>query len=333
MSKKGHPALIGLFVIGAAALALAGLMLFGGGGLWREKQVNVLYFSGSVKGLSVGSPVMLRGVTIGQVKDIRVLCDLHDLSFRIPVIIETDPDLILTVDQGREQSVGRRGTVPREFIDKLISRGLRGQLQLQSLVTGQLFVQLDLFPKAPLRLVGTAGAYQEIPTIPSSFEEVSKTLEQIPLDQLVQKVMRTLSGIESLVNNPDLAASLGAAREALVGVRDLTGRVDARLAELVTSVGSTMEEVKILARDLDGQVHPLGTSLLQAAGAARRAFERTDAALATLEGTVADGSVERRELRRALKEVAEAARAVRILAEELDMQPDLLLKGRQGGEP
>lgn len=329
MKKKPNPALIGGFVLSALVLIIIGLMVFGSGRLWTEKRSFVLYFSGSVKGLNVGSPVMFRGVTIGVVRDIRVIADPGDLSLRIPVVIDTEPGLIRSASGGPDLTE-RDGT---DFIKLLIERGLRAQLQLLSLVTGQLFVQLDFFPESPIRYGGQNETLIEIPTIPSNIEEVSKTLGQIPLDQLALKVVSTLDGIERLVNAPELAASIGNLNASFKAVQELARNVDARMAELVTSVGGTMDEVRILARDIDQQVAPIGESVRTAAGAASQAFLRMESALAKLEGTLAEGSPERRDLHQALGEVQDAARAVRGLAEALELQPEMLLKGRKGGKP
>jgi paraquat-inducible protein B len=329
MKRKPNPILIGGFVLSALALIIIGLMVFGSGRLWTETRSYVLYFSGSVKGLNVGSPVMFRGVTIGAVRDIRVIADPSDLSLRVPVIIEIEPGLIRPATGGPDLT--KRDGI--DFLKLLVDPGLRAQLQLQSLVTGQLFVQLDFFPESPIRYAGQNETLEEIPTIPSNIEEVSKTLGQIPLDQLALKVVSTLDGIERLVNAPELTASIGNLNESFKAVQELARNVDARMAELVTSVASTMDEVRILARDIDRQVEPVGDRVRMAAVAASQAFQRMESALTRLERTLAEGSPERRDLHQALGEVQDAARAVRGLAEALELQPEMLLKGRQGGKP
>jgi paraquat-inducible protein B len=88
--KRANPAVIGGFVIGAVALLVIGLLVFGGAGWFVQRDTFIAYFPGSVKGLHVGAPVDFRGVTIGQVKEIRVLFDPRQLDARIPVIMELD---------------------------------------------------------------------------------------------------------------------------------------------------------------------------------------------------------------------------------------------------
>ena len=329
MSRKFSATAIGIFVIGAIGIVLAALMLFGSGWLWRDVKVNVVYFSGSVKGLTIGSPVTFRGVKIGQVKDIRVICDTRDLTFRIPVLIETDLERIEAVgtDQGRISGA----VTPEKFMHLLVQRGLRAQLQMQSLVTGQLFVQLDFFPDSPIRYIGKNEKYQEIPTVLSNFEEVSRTLQQIPLDQVVQKVMTTLDGIDKLVNNPELAGSIHSLNQALQGVRTLAGSIDQEMGRLASNVSGTMGKVSTLAEHLNAQVVPVTTDLHATLESTRQAFAQAATALARVDATLAPASPERVALRQALEELAGAARSVRVLAEALELHPEMLLQGRKEG--
>ena len=328
MNRKLSPTLIGAFVLGAVAIALAAVALFGSGRLWRETRINVVYFSGSVKGLTVGSPVMFRGVPIGQVRDIRVICDTRDLTFRIPVLIETEIDKIQAM--GDDKLAAEQAS--DDFIRLLVKRGLRAQLQMQSLVTGQLFVQLDFFPDTTPNFIGKKEKYQEIPSVLSNYEEVSRTLEQIPLDRLVQKVMNTLDGIDKLVNSHELADSLSNLNEVLKQVKALAKGVNAEMGHLVSNVSGTMAKVGTLAEDLDGQIVPVSSDLRSTLDAVRRSFGTAESALKKLDTGLSPQAPERTELRQALQEIAAAARAVRVLADAIDMQPEMLLKGRQGGE-
>jgi paraquat-inducible protein B len=67
MSKPANKTLIGAFVVGAVALAVAAIVLFGSGRFFKDMDQWVAIFPGSVKGLNVGSPVVFRGVQVGQV--------------------------------------------------------------------------------------------------------------------------------------------------------------------------------------------------------------------------------------------------------------------------
>ncbi len=129
MGKKVSPTLIGAFVIGAVALAVLGVFVFGSGQFFKKTRPYVMYFPGSVNGLSVGSPVKFRGVQLGQVTNIELVFDAaaQDQAPRIPVYAELDPKKIIVEGTTMKMSDPR---MLQAFFDK----GLRAQLQSQSLV-------------------------------------------------------------------------------------------------------------------------------------------------------------------------------------------------------
>ena len=157
MSRKANPTLIGAFVLGAAALTLAALLLLGLGDLWRDKLRAVLYFEGSVRGLNVGSAVMFRGVQVGRVVGIKLYMDPSSGEALIPVLVEFTPDVVLPSRSPDEQ------LDPDEALDLMIEKGLKGRLETQSLLTGLLMIEMDMLPDEPVLGVvgqdGTAVAY------------------------------------------------------------------------------------------------------------------------------------------------------------------------------
>ena len=205
--NQASPALVGAFVIGAIALIVTGLLVFGGTGWFVERNTYVAYFPGSVKGLRVGAPVDFRGVTVGEVTDIKVLFNPQEVSARIPVIMELDPSQI-------EVTGGDAIVSQEEDAERLIEAGFRAQLQSQSLLTGLLFVNLDFYPDAPVRLVGGDVPYPEIPTIPSDLEQLQQSagdvaarlpdlLDQMNglLGELNQALDQTSGDFSSIVSN------------------------------------------------------------------------------------------------------------------------------------
>jgi len=174
MSKKANKTLIGAFVVGAVILLIMSLIVFSSGKLFHRKNKYVLFFEGSIKGLAIGAPVTFKGVKIGEVKDIRLVYDPTSRFAFIPVIIETQPDLI-------------KGTPTKRSRDNfafLVENGLRAQLDMQSLLTGQLVVALDFFPDKPARLLGLIKEYPEIPTVPSLLGELQKDIGDIHLKEI-----------------------------------------------------------------------------------------------------------------------------------------------------
>src|SRR5512143_3429778 len=188
MGKPVSKILIGAFVLGALALTFGGIVVLGSGALFRDINEVVMFFEGSVGGLQVGAPVTFRGVAVGEVSGIKIVYDSEKSEFRIPVTAQIYPDRI------QKLSLNHQKLTPQELMDM----GLRAQLQLQSFITGQLSIQLDFYPGTPVRLVGAAKAgfssrVQEIPTIPTPIQKIEKSIEQIPLDEVIRDARDTLA--------------------------------------------------------------------------------------------------------------------------------------------
>jgi paraquat-inducible protein B len=250
--KRANPAVIGGFVIGAVALLVIGLLVFGGAGWFVQRDTFIAYFPGSVKGLHVGAPVDFRGVTIGQVKEIRVLFDPRQLDARIPVIMELDATQI-------DVAGGAPVLTQPEGAKELIDAGLGAQLQLQSLLTGLLFVNLDFYPKGQARLVGGDQPYTEIPTIPSDLEQLQESAADVAarlpdlLDQLNgvlaemnRALDRTSDDFSSIVS--DVAVISEELREF---TPELVGRT-AEAADDIRRVAGTLEDLLEANRDAIG---------------------------------------------------------------------------------
>jgi paraquat-inducible protein B len=250
--KRANPAVIGGFVIGAVALLVIGLLVFGGAGWFVQRDTFIAYFPGSVKGLHVGAPVDFRGVTIGQVKEIRVLFDPRQLDARIPVIMELDATQI-------DVAGGAPVLTQPEGAKELIDAGLGAQLQLQSLLTGLLFVNLDFYPKGQARLVGGDQPYTEIPTIPSDLEQLQESAADVAarlpdlLDQLNgvlaemnRALDRTSDDFSSIVS--DVAVISEQLREF---TPELVGRT-AEAADDIRRVAGTLEDLLEANRDAIG---------------------------------------------------------------------------------
>ena len=159
MSKKSNPTLIGGFVLGAVALIVVALAVFGSGKLLGRHPRAVAFFQGNIQGLSVGAPVNLRGVQIGTVTDIQIRLDVNTMQPIIPVYMEFDPNHLRI--KGEVTAAEIAGQEP---LKRAIANGLHARLATQSLVTGQLAVELDLDPTEPRRLAGADPSTVEIPT-------------------------------------------------------------------------------------------------------------------------------------------------------------------------
>jgi paraquat-inducible protein B len=316
VSERANPTLIGAFLLGAIALVVTGLMVFGGGRFFTEKVNYVAYFPETVSGLNDGAPVNFRGVKVGTVHRIEVQFDAQDLSVRIPVYLQ--------LERRRIREIG--GTIPEiNFIPELIERGLRAQLQLQSIVTGQLSVQLDILPNRPARYVDPVGEFPEMPTIPSSMQQFTETMESLSIEELVNDARQVLAGLKTLVNSPELA-------ELLTGVNEFVN--SGELLGLVTHTNEAIDDVQALVSNIDGRVGSLSTSveltLTEASETLEEVQKTLDAARQAL-SIAAEGSPMRYEFEKMLGELTAAARSIRLLAEYLERNPDALVRGKPGG--
>ncbi|MGH6897345.1 MAG: MlaD family protein [Geminicoccaceae bacterium] len=276
--SKANPAVIGAFVIGAIALIVIGLLVYGGAGWFVQRNQYVAYFPGSVKGLRVGAPVDFRGVSIGQVTDIRVIFDPEEVSARIPVIIEFDPTQIQLA--GAEQMVA-------DDTDRLIEGGLRAQLQSQSLLTGLLFVNLDFHPDAPARLVGGDEPYPEIPTIPSGLEQLQQSAGDIAmrLPDMVDRLAGVLTSIDEELsrNRGDIRQIVADVATTAEAIRDQTPEINRIMATARDATGdvrraaATLEQILQTNRDAIGALIDEWTVT---AGSVRRMADQVNAAIA-----------------------------------------------------
>ncbi|HSP96624.1 MAG TPA: MlaD family protein, partial [Candidatus Dormibacteraeota bacterium] len=270
MGKKGSPAIVGAFVLGALALAVVGVLVFGSGKFFRHTVEVVMYFPGSVDGLSTGAPVKFKGVDIGTVTNIQLVlrAGKKGPEARIPVYAVLDPSKIVTEGQNI------RFPNP-EARDELINRGMRAQLQSQSMLTGLLFIQLDFFPDTQVHFVEKQPSDPpEIPTIPTALEQAStqareiiNDLRQIDFKGMVDEANRALAGLTKIANDPALRSAL----DQLPGtMKNLNGAVDSANA---------------LLRRVERQVDPLSSELHTTLVGAQRAMgtvEQTASAATTL---------------------------------------------------
>jgi paraquat-inducible protein B len=310
MSKKASPTAVGLFTLAGLALVVVGIVIFGSGRYFAETAKFVLYFDGSVKGLGLGADVKFRGVSIGSVTDVGVVFNAEDFSFAIPVHIEVDLDRFRTLDGAAPTQKLAKLRGRSSLFDLLIDRGLRAELKLESLLTGQLFIEIDFHPDTPVIHRARPGEVQELPTIQSKLALITKTIETIPFEHVVEKVTSSLEAIERLLNAPELGSS-------------------------IRSLDQTLIETRGLVKDAREKLGGLSQEIGGAASGLRKSGEQLDKLLANLTEMTQGGDDLREEVTKALRELVDAARALRLLAETIEARPDVLLRGKgpaTGGE-
>ena len=192
---------------------------------YTSKARFVLHFDESVRGLAVGAPVEFKGIKIGAVTGIRLEYEPKSGKFRIPVVIEIEPERV--VERAPAPGEGLRAA-PQATFEALVKRGLRARLQTGNLLTGQLFVELDMHPKSKIRLAQVPGPYPELPTIPGgigqmtvSVESILAKLDRIDLEAIGEDLQGTLAGTSKLANQAELERSIADLSASLASLRSI----------------------------------------------------------------------------------------------------------------
>lgn len=321
MSKRGNPKLIGAFVVGATALVIAGILIFGSGRWFSERPIFVMFFEGSVKGLNVGAPVVFRGVKIGSVKEVSLFFSSADLVVRIPVLVEFEPERVKIIN-GDETG---KGTYLRE----MIAKGMKAQLQVQSLLTGQLMIDLDFHPDKPIRLVRDQSdlAYPEIPTVPSAIEQLGETLQKIDLEKMAKDLSATLDGINELVKSPELMATIKNLNLTVQDLQSLARKINDQVDPLAQEMGGTLQEARTMFNHINTTIPPLAADIGQTAKAASEAVVNLEAALQRSTG---EDSAFFYRLNRALEDISSMARSIQVWSDYVERHPEALLQGKGG---
>jgi len=325
MSKQANKKAIGAFVLAALALAVAAIVIFGSGKFFAKTYQYVAFFQGSVKGLRVGAPVVFRGVKIGEVTKMMIYALRDEQSYEIPVILEIEAENF--------HSIGSKIKDRKQYLQDIIKKGLRAQLQMQSIVTGQLMINIDFYPNSPVKLVGTqkidiAKGVMEIPTIQATLQKLEKTLEEVPIGEMVKSVNNSLKAIEALVTSEELPKSLHYFKQTMKDMRDFVRHVDQKIDPLAADLGQALKDAQTLLRNVDSHVDPLAVSMKNTAAAARPAVNEVERAFANIAALTDKGSEERKQLNRTLKEFQAAARSIKVWAEYLERHPEALIRGK-----
>ena len=189
MQQKKTYKMVGLFVIiGLAALAGVVLKYASQRFTTNQDDLVVMYFEESIRGLSVGSSVVFKGVEVGKVADISLLANLKEGTFKTPVLVLFDIENSMT-------TIGLTELDDKQMLDNLIAKGLRARLISANYLTGQLMIELVMDAKTPAVLRGT-GKYWEIPTELSSFAMLSQDLEEVPLRETLSRLGNIIQDME-----------------------------------------------------------------------------------------------------------------------------------------
>ncbi len=279
MSKKANFFAIGIFVVTASLIAVM-ILIFFGSSKFRKHTVPVLVtFQGSTNGLMKGSKVKTYGVEIGSVTDIMI----HKLpgsdEVVIPVLIEIDTDKLLNL-----MGAGNSDRIDNNKIVKsMIDSGGYAKLGMESIVTGQLFVEIQLGIKDDGYVLESErfGDYLSLPTVPTELQLMMASLQSIMTNlgstdfkgmieetkltigefrtELqgfeIQNMGENLNGLladtRTLVNNPHLKEAIGDLNQVLGSLKDFTESLDKNEDGLLERLDQSMDQLEGTLQELE----------------------------------------------------------------------------------
>ncbi|TCW76293.1 mammalian cell entry protein [Burkholderia sp. SRS-46] len=195
----------------------------------------VMDFNQSLRGLAVGAPVDFRGIVLGEVTNIGIDYDPKAKNFTMPVTMNLYPERLGRRFRDTIESKGEPAR--REIVERLVTRGLRGQLRTGNLLTSQLYVALDFFPKAPAAKFDAKRVPLELPTVPNELEElqvqvadIAKKLDKVPFEQIGKNLNSTLANADRLFKQLDTQVA-PEARDTLTAAKQTFSAAEATLQQ------------------------------------------------------------------------------------------------------
>ncbi len=301
---KAKPAVVGGFILGGLALAVAVVLLFSGRQLFSTTVHAVVYFQESVANLEIGAPVTFRGVRVGTVTRIAVTLNMTDLTARIPVYLDLDPSKVFLKTNGAAQA--------ETSFDRLLKAGLRAQLDMQSLVTGQLRVDLDLEPNTAAVKVGGNTDRPEIPSVPSKLKTLEGAISELPLKEITENARQALAAMQHV--SEELAVGIGPLADSLKQTLD--------------AAHVTLEDIDRLAVDGRQQLAANGDRLERVLASTDRTMHQAETLMVSLNSMTTPDSQIRGDLQAALRDLAASASSLRGFSREIERDPSAILSGR-----
>jgi phospholipid/cholesterol/gamma-HCH transport system substrate-binding protein len=306
---------LGLFVVVGIVLALTTITFLGAQSLKKQVVSYQTYFDESVQGLEVGSPVKFRGVTVGTVSAIGIATDRRHVAVTSELAIVDLSDLGLSVGKGDKSKI----RVPPDLRMQIASQG----------ITGVKFLLIDFFatkdnppPELPFP-VPENYIPAAVSTMKNLEDAVVRAVNRIPeiaegIVVILVKVNRLLDDLQRGKLLEDGAATLTRANQVLESLQgelnqSHVGKLSTQAQEALALLNETIARTNTLLSHLDGDKGLL-------ASAQRASNAMGDVAVSA--GTLGP------ELEETLRDVQEFSGAIQRVADALERDPDMLLKGR-----
>lgn len=338
MSIKANPTAVGGFVIGAIFLIVVSFLVLGSGRFFKNDLRLMAVFPGTVKGLHVGSPVLFRGVNIGSVAEIKLYHDHKTQQSLVPVYIDLKQEVMELMikeedaDLSQEQALG--------LMVEMIKSGLHARLTIESLVSGRQIVEFEFDTSVPIKITGIDKQYLEIPTIESDLEKLQNLFKTIPLKELTESLVITVTEINKMFADKDAREIFNNINATISGSRQFIDNLNEQIIPLSQSTQERLAEVQILLKNTEAQLTEtlleltrLSTNvnerLTSLTTSATTAFDKSDIVLTNMNAIVDKNSKVRNELEQSLKELSRAAKSMRVFSEYLERHPEALIQGKK----
>ncbi len=322
MSKKANPTAVGLFVIIGSILLVAGFFTFSKFEWQGDSETYLLYFDTSVKGLSIGAPVTHRGVRIGAVTEILLRYDQAEDDNMVPVFIELKYDLIdAKIDDNAEG--GRR-----RVMSDLIARGLRGQMQASSMLTGQLYIDLAFVDNAPEPVTHQLEPrYPEIPTVPSGIQAILDEVSKVNISKIAEQITSILEQLDGAITDLHMDRISSGLTEVMASIN--TVLIDPNLRLAIKDAAETLEDFKATSKTLRTEIVSVSGEINESLDGVQIAVHELREGVADIRHTLSADSPVAYNLSLALDELAAAAESISELANFLRLHPNALISGRE----
>lgn len=200
-------------------------------------------------------------------------------------------------------------------------------------MTGQLAVALDFFPDKPALFVGLEKKYPEIPTVQSTFAQLTKTIQELPIQSLFDRLDATVGSIDRLVGSPAAQTSMESLQKGLKEATALMKSIDARMGPLMASLQGTSEGIKGVATKVDAAMSGdkgVPAQLQVTMEEVRKTLAQTTEMLSSVQAMAQENSTMGYQFGTAISEMSRSMRSLRSLSDYLERHPEALLRGKKG---
>lgn len=232
----------------------------------------------------------------------------------------------------RGENVRRTGAYTESLTEELISRGLRAQLNTQSLLTGLLYIQLDFHPDSAINLADIESSYLQIPTIPTELERLTRKLESIDFAKVAGDLEATAAGLNAFVSSEGFQSLPDDVQATLASVTELSDLLKQQVASTGPKLDTVLDGAAVTVDTANVELPRLAQKVSKNLDILENAIRAFEDGMREFQGLVEPDSITVYELNRALKEMSQAGRALQLLGKTLEEQPEALIRGRKGGK-